>query len=114
MTETCETIRNWQLETFGKLASTKRLVERAGEEFEELRAATQEYHAMLADPNVDAEYVHERRQHLITEAADVVIVLSAFPGLWEAVEAKMAINRGRSWNVRDDGTAYHVKEGERA
>lgn len=85
--ETLDTIAQWCEETFGPI-TPERMVERAGEEFEELRA----------EPS-SAE-----------EAADVVICLSRVPGLWEAVLRKMAKNRLRRWNLRGDGTGYHIKE----
>jgi hypothetical protein len=85
--ETFATIAQWCEETFGPI-TPERMVERAGEEFEELRA----------EPS-SAE-----------EAADVVICLARVPGLWEAVERKMVKNRLRRWALRGDGTGYHIKE----
>jgi hypothetical protein len=86
--ETLASIAQWCEKTFGPI-TPERMVERAGEEFEELRA----------EPT-SAE-----------EAADVLICLARVPGLWDAVQRKMVKNRLRRWNVRGDGTGYHVKEG---
>lgn len=84
--ETLDTIADWCETTFGPI-TPERLVERAGEEFDELRA----------EP-ASAE-----------EAADVVICLSRVPGLWAAVLRKMTKNRARRWRLMGDGTGYHVK-----
>ena len=89
MAETFETIVQWCDETFGPI-TPERMVERAGEEFEELRA----------DPT-SAE-----------EAADVLICLARVPGIWKAVERKMAVNRKRQWALRGDGTGYHIKHAQ--
>lgn len=95
-----QAINEWQLETFGE-ASSVRAWCRFEEELEELIEADcppQEPDAKLAD-----------------EAADVVITLAGWLkartglDLAEAVEQKMRINRARKWNVRGDGTGYHVK-----
>jgi hypothetical protein len=48
------------------------------------------------------------------EAADVLIVLYGVAGmrgfdLHAEVDRKMAINRGRQWEARGDGTGYHVE-----
>jgi hypothetical protein len=43
-----------------------------------------------------------------TEAADVIIVLLRIPGIAEAIQRKMAINRARQWKLMGDGTGYHV------
>jgi hypothetical protein len=50
------------------------------------------------------------------EAADVLIVLYGVAGmrgfdLHAEVDRKMAINRGRQWTDRGDGTGYHVASG---
>lgn len=86
MTETFDTIRQWAEDTFGPI-TTARTVERAGEEFEELRAEPED----------------------VSEAADVVICLARIPGLWAEVERKMTVNRGRRWRLMGDGTGYHIK-----
>jgi hypothetical protein len=84
--ETLQTIAQWCEETFGPV-TPERVAKRAAEEMEEL----------LAEPTK------------VEEAADVVIVLSRYPNLWEAVERKMAVNRARKWRLMGDGTGYHVK-----
>lgn len=94
MTETFDTIRKWAETTFGDV-SAKRCAERAREEMDEL---IEELDQGSVGWTPEA----------ITEAADIVIVLGRIPGLWGAVERKMAVNRARKWNVRGDGTGYHV------
>lgn len=94
--ETFETIRQWAVSTFGP-ANMVRTVDRAGEEFDELLAETDRYFAGYP-------------ANVLEEAADVVITLCNLPGLQAAIDAKMAKNRARKWNVMGDGTGYHVKE----
>lgn len=86
MPETLETVAQWAEATFGPI-TPQRMVERADEEMTELKA----------DPTN------------VTEAADVVICLARYPGLWAEVERKMAVNRGRKWRLMGDGTGYHIK-----
>lgn len=83
--ETFDTIAQWCEETFGPV-TPDRIASRANEEMAEL----------LANPEN------------VIEAADVVIVLCRYPGLWEAVQRKMAINRARKWRLMGDGTGYHI------
>lgn len=84
--ETFETIAQWCEDTFGPI-TPERIVSRAGEEMDEL----------LAEPT------------RVEEAADVLICLARYPGLWAAVERKMKVNRGRKWRLMGDGTGYHIK-----
>jgi NTP pyrophosphatase (non-canonical NTP hydrolase) len=94
MAETLESIATWCDETFGP-AQPMRMASRANEEMAELiDKATQA--TSMADEGV------------LEEAADVVICLARFPGLWAAVERKMAKNRGRTWRLTGEGTGYHV------
>lgn len=83
--ETFESIAAWCEETFGPV-EYGRIAERANEEMKEL----------LENPTNTVE------------AADVLIVLSRYPNLWQAVEQKMAVNRARKWRLMGDGTGYHV------
>lgn len=83
--ETFDSIAEWCEQTFGPI-QLSRIAERANEEMIELLAAPDK----------------------VEEAADVVIVLSRYPGLWDAVERKMAVNRQREWRLMGDGTGYHV------
>ena len=85
--ETFETIAAWGLATFGPVEFA-RIASRANEEMKEL----------LANPES------------VEEAADIVIILSRWPNLWEAVERKMAINRAREWRLMGDGTGYHIPQ----
>lgn len=85
--ETFETIRQWGETTFGPI-TIARTFGRASEEFDELRDAPDD----------------------LGEAADVVICLARYPGLWAEVERKMGVNRGRRWRLMGDGTGYHIKD----
>lgn len=92
MRETPRSIRAWARCTFGEVARRRGLA-RAAEELDEA----------------------------LTELADVVIVLChTFRGHWlltplvwllqSRIDAKMRINRSRTWNLHGDGTAQHVRE----
>ena len=85
--ETLETIAQWCEDTFGPIQPA-RIVSRAAEEMEELKAEPAR----------------------VEEAADVVICLARYPGLWETVERKMKVNRKRRWRLMGDGTGYHIKD----
>lgn len=94
--ETWASIAAWCEQTFGPCAPV-RVAKRASEEMRE-----------LIDETADAsDWTDKARE----EAADVAICLSRVPGLWEAVERKMAINRAREWRLMGDGTGYHVRPG---
>lgn len=92
--ETFESMRIWGEEVFGP-TTPKRIMTRAKEEWDG------ELEPLLGD---------EWTPEAVAEAADVVIIMTRVPGLWEAIQKKMAINRQRKWNLRGDGTGYHVKE----
>lgn len=87
MSETLESIIAWGDQTFGP-CSQERAIERAGEEWDEME---------------------EDGADVPVEAADVIICLLRIPGILDAINRKMTINRGRTWDVRPDGTGYHVK-----
>lgn len=87
MAETLESIIAWGDQTFGP-CSQDRAIERAGEEWSEME---------------------EDGADVPIEAADVIICLLRIPGILDAINRKMTINRGRTWDVRPDGTGYHVK-----
>lgn len=98
-----QAIADWQLHTFGP-CDPVRAWSRFEEELEEL---------------IDADCPpSEPDAKLADEAADVVITLVAWLksrtglDLAEAVERKMQVNRARKWDVRGDGTGYHVKPGD--
>ena len=99
-TETCATVAQWANEVFGPQSDTARVAARANEEMAELlRAATS---GKSAD-------------EICAEAADVVIVLARMTdligiNLWDAVEAKMVINRARVWKQDGTGNGYHIRE----
>lgn len=83
----------------GPYKITLRQVARAKEELVEMDEAF----------SVGGGYTDE---HKAKEVADVIICLYRVMvdlGHAEAIDEKMAINRQRTWNVRPDGTAYHVK-----
>ena len=85
--ETLESIIAWGDKTFGP-CSQDRAIERAWEEWQEML---------------------EKGADVPVEAADVIICLLRIPGILDAINRKMTINRGRTWDVRPDGTGYHVK-----
>jgi NTP pyrophosphatase (non-canonical NTP hydrolase) len=96
-TETSSTIRVWGDATFGKVHDLSALVARARGELDEL--------AEVVCANDTAE--------IGREAADVAILLHrlvALAGLdlAEEVDAKMAVNRARTWRAAGDGTGGHV------
>ena len=99
MTETQHTIAAWGEETFGPVASASVLVERARLEFDELADAVRE--------NDDAAVAQE--------IADILILLYRVATLHnaevdQAVQAKMKVNRARTWVRNGDGTGRHVKQ----
>ncbi len=96
-TETSNTIRVWGDATFGEVKDLAALVSRARGELDELAEA------------VRAGDMAEAGR----EAADVVILLHRLVALAgmdlnEQVDAKMAINRARTWKSAGDGTGGHV------
>ena len=100
MTETQRTITRWAQETFGAPSSLERVAARANEEMAEL------LRVMTAGGNPT---------DIVTEAADVMIVpyrLADLMGhdLHIAIDAKMAINRKRTWIRDHDGTGRHVRD----
>ncbi len=100
MAETQRTITDWATHTFGEPPSDARVAARANEEMAELlRAVTS----------------GQTPDKVIDEAADVVIVLYRLcdrlgGDLMAAIDAKMAVNRGRQWRTDGNGHGYHVRE----
>lgn len=90
MNETINSINQWAEETFGPCTSQAAMV-RAAIEMDEYLATT---------------------SYNIEEAADVIITLYRIPGIQEAINKKMAINRQRKWKLNGDGTGQHVKSKE--
>jgi hypothetical protein len=90
--ESIASIATWCDETFGP-AGAHRIANRAKEELKE-----------LLDETPGDEWTDKAR----IEAADVVIILLRTPGIWEAIEEKMAINRKRKWRLTGDGCGYHI------
>ncbi|HCK17871.1 MAG TPA: nucleotide pyrophosphohydrolase [Thalassospira sp.] len=88
---------DWAEQTFGPVADPASLVQRALVEMQELGEA------------VDQRDVNE----IGKEAADVLILLYRLADqfdldLDQEVQAKMAINRSRTWVSKGDGTGSHV------
>jgi NTP pyrophosphatase (non-canonical NTP hydrolase) len=104
--ETPETIERWALETFGPTGSDFAVASRANLEMAEL----------LWEVSIGSG-----GEKIAEECADVVIVLTRLAArngidLWQAIDAKMAKNRARRWNLTADGFGQHVAdapEGER-
>lgn len=100
--ETSRTIAEWAEETFGS-ARPEALVDRAALELAELSES-------LASADAEA---------ITSEAADVAILLHRLSHMhgWdlaEAIDAKMARNRGRIWERSGDGTGRHLPEAPKA
>jgi len=72
-----------------------------------MAARTNEEMAELIDK---ATFTADYNDSVLMEAADVVICLARFPGIWDAVERKMQVNRARQWRLTGEGTGYHVQE----
>lgn len=88
MSETQQTINDWQRETF-PTADEAGVLNHIREEFAEF----------LAEPCGE-------------EAADVVILIMAWAryrkiDVMAEINRKMAINRARRWNIQADGTGRH-------
>lgn len=88
---------DWAEQTFGPVADPTSLVQRALVEMQELGEA------------VDQRDINE----IGKEAADVLILLYRLADqfdldLDQEVQAKMAINRSRTWVSKGDGTGSHV------
>lgn len=97
--ETQASISAWQLATFPNATE-------AGV----VKHLTEEFHEFL---DVAHTYSVRRELRALDEAADIVILLYAWAAthnydLHEAIDAKMAVNRTRTWNIQPDGTGRHV------
>ena len=97
MIESQTTINEWITETFGEASSNFSVAARANEEMAELLIG-------LA--------VDDNHPKAVEECADIVIILYRLAerrgeDLMEAINAKMAVNRERTWNVAN-GHGYHV------
>ena len=97
--ETSRSIFEWGHDTFGDVTDLNRVIARARLEFDELAEAVAQGHAP---------------DEIAKEAADVAILLHRLMGLMgrelgEEVDAKMKINRARTWLRNGDGTGRHVK-----
>ena len=98
-TEDQYTVTAWGEETFGPVTHPEVLIDRARMEFDELREAVIAGHSR--------EIAHE--------IADILILLYrvgtiAGCDINQAINEKMAINRGRRWIKKGDGTGRHIKD----
>lgn len=126
MGETQESVAGWMDETFPgvdpdsprkSIRALEEMVElclASGASFEDIRNAVDRNRKDYRGRD-DHERVPEPDK-VPAEAADVLIVLYGVAGmrgfdLHAEVDRKMAINRGRRWAVRGDGTGYHVASG---
>jgi NTP pyrophosphatase (non-canonical NTP hydrolase) len=96
-TETSKSICDWGDATFGEVRDLSALVARARGELDELAQAV-----AIGD-----------LAEVGREASDVVILLHRLVALAgmdlnEQVDAKMAVNRARTWRAAGDGTGGHV------
>ena len=92
--ETIESVCDWANETFGS-CPIRSAINRAIDEMEEFIVKAK-------------DGLHQLE--LLDEAADVCITLYRLPGIREAINKKMAINRQRKWKSNGDGTGQHIKE----
>ncbi|UTW54451.1 dATP/dGTP pyrophosphohydrolase domain-containing protein [Kordiimonas sp. SCSIO 12610] len=97
-TETQQSIAKWSEETFGPVSNITALLDRALEEFTELKDAVQD----------------DNKPEIANELADILILLYRFAELnginvTEAIQHKMSINRQRKWQSYGDGTGKHIK-----
>ncbi|RFZ89393.1 DUF550 domain-containing protein [Shinella sp. WSJ-2] len=98
MGENQESVNKWIEHTFGPAGSNLSVAARANEEMAELLMG-------LA--------VNDRHPLALEECADIVIILYRLAhrlggDLHAAVDAKMAVNRQRTWKIAN-GHGYHVK-----
>jgi phosphoribosyl-ATP pyrophosphohydrolase len=99
MSETQVTINRWIEKTFGTAGSNLSVAARANEEMAELLMA-------LA--------IDDDHPKAVEECADIVICLYRLverrgADLHAAIDAKMAINRHRQWNIAN-GHGRHIQE----
>jgi NTP pyrophosphatase (non-canonical NTP hydrolase) len=96
--ETIRTIQEWAIDTFGvpePFVAYAKLCEEVGELSVALR--------------------REPSENIAEEIADVIVCAIhigssglCIQDIQRAVDRKMSINRGRKWEVREDGTADHI------
>ncbi|WP_417453253.1 dATP/dGTP pyrophosphohydrolase domain-containing protein [Kiloniella sp.] len=96
--ETQTTICDWAEKTFGPVKDPGDLLKRALLETTELSESIEEHNI----------------QEIGKETADVVILLYRLLDQYgldlnKAINEKIAINRARKWEAKDDGTGSHVK-----
>lgn len=97
--ETEASIEAWRAQTFGNYPSRQKMVARMNREMAEL---------------VDAVADRVPAEKIVEEVADVVIVAYGVAGclglnLHNAIDAKMAVNRKRTWRVKE-GIGHHVHD----
>ena len=106
--ETQKSISKWADETFGPAPNLRRMAVRCAEEMQEFILYATRLYTSIGPSTEDEE-------HLIKEAADVVITLFRLArnmgfDLLDEVDKKMAINRKRRWKLDGTGHGYHIKE----
>lgn len=126
MSETTKTIAEWQNETFGPATTTRARVDRSWSKIDGAMARVFAFDLTFHRPNLSravraVEEMAELIETLLAndddpkacaEVADVQIVLAGIPAVHgkeqqDLVDAKMAINRARQWNVTGDGHGQH-------
>ena len=132
--ETTASIAVWQNETFGPATTTWDRVDRSDEK---MRGAMWSARCLVNDPASEhiprpnlsraihaAEELAELIELLVeddndpkacAEVADVSIVLAGIPAAHgheqtDDIDAKMAVNRGRTWSTSGDGHGQHVED----
>lgn len=126
MSETTKTIAEWQNETFGPATTTQERVRsswnKISASFNKAYSCDKSQHRPNLSRAVRAvEEMAELIETLVmndddpkacAEVADIQIVLAGIPAVHgkeqqDLVDAKMAINRARQWNVTGDGHGQH-------
>ena len=132
MSETTQSIAQWQNETFGPARIDPNRIARSWRRIDmamhgALRAANCEPNNprhKLSRAIRAAEELAELIELLVendddpkacSEVADIAIVLAGIPAVHghkqsDDIDAKMAINRARKWAMTGDGHGQHVKE----
>ena len=125
--ETSATIARWQTETFGPATTTMTRILRSSQMIRDAMRRTWRIDLSQPRPNlsravraveelaelIDLLISRDDDPKAVEETADIQIVLAAIPAAHgqeaqDAVDAKMAVNRSRTWKVEGDGHGQHI------
>lgn len=101
MPETIESINSWARETFPGATHVGRL-DKFFDECAEF--------GLIDDPNIEELDFDELPDVFITLVQVMADHFGSAEAAQAAVDEKMAINRARTWNIREDGTGQHREE----